>query len=84
MVHDCREASWRRRAVTAEEEIERIRKELQQVEQEARLDKKQKEERISECLKWREKHQDLAEIFTAQEELKSQRQNKAVSLQMSC
>lgn len=76
---DCREASSRRRAEAAEEQSERCSKAQQQAEQERRLAQKEKEERISECLSWREKHQTLADIFRAQEDLKSQRQNKAVS-----
>ncbi|KAL7878700.1 hypothetical protein AOLI_G00096740 [Acnodon oligacanthus] len=72
-----KEASWRRRAAAAEEQSERASKAQEQAEKERRLAEREKEERISECLSWREKHQALADIFRAQEDLKSQRQNKA-------
>ncbi|XP_035381216.1 uncharacterized protein LOC118241195 [Electrophorus electricus] len=38
---------------------------------------REREERFSECLSWREKHQALSDVLRAQEDLKSQRQNKA-------
>ncbi|XP_066540557.1 golgin subfamily A member 6-like protein 26 [Hoplias malabaricus] len=72
-----KEVSWRRRAAAAEEQSERSSKAQQQAEQERRLADREKEERINECLNWRQKHQALADIFRAQEDLKSQRQNKA-------
>ncbi|XP_072551929.1 uncharacterized protein [Salminus brasiliensis] len=72
-----KEVSSRRRAAAAEEQGERAGKAQKQAEQERRLAEREKEERISECLSWREKHQALADIFRAQEDLKSQRQNKA-------
>ncbi|KAF7699006.1 golgin subfamily A member 6-like protein 22 [Silurus meridionalis] len=72
-----KEASWRRKAAAAEEESQRAIKELQQAEHESRLSKRDKDKSVSECLSWREKHQALADIFRAQEDLISQRQNKA-------
>lgn len=74
-----REVNSRRRALVAEEYSERAKKAQQDAEQERHLAEREKEDRTRECLSWREKHQDLAEIIRAQEELKSQRQTKAVS-----
>lgn len=70
---------WRRRAAAAEEQRERAIIEQQQAEHEGRLAKREKDKSVSECLSWREKYQALADIFRAQEDLISQRQNKAVS-----
>ncbi|KAG7333298.1 hypothetical protein KOW79_003433 [Hemibagrus wyckioides] len=72
-----KEVTWRRRAAAAEEQRERAIKEQQQAEHESRLAKREKDKSVSECLSWREKYQALADIFRAQEELISQRQNKA-------
>lgn len=72
--------SWRRRAAAAEEQTERAVKEQQQAEHESRLAKRENDKSVTECLSWREKHQALADMFRAQEDLISQRQNKAVSL----
>lgn len=69
----------RRRALVAEEHSERAKKAQQDAEQVRNLAEREKEDRTRECLSWREKHQDLAEIIRAQEELKSQRKTKAVS-----
>ncbi|XP_060733729.1 uncharacterized protein LOC132851110 [Tachysurus vachellii] len=74
-----KEVIWRRRAAAAEEQSERAIKEQQQAEHECRLAKREKDKSVSECLSWREKHQALADIFREQEDLISQRQNKAVS-----
>lgn len=72
--------TWRRRAAAAEEQSERAIKEQQQAEHESRLAKREKDKSVTECLSWREKHQALADIYRAQEDLISQRQNKAVRL----
>ncbi|KAK2848009.1 hypothetical protein Q7C36_009691 [Tachysurus vachellii] len=72
-----KEVIWRRRAAAAEEQSERAIKEQQQAEHECRLAKREKDKSVSECLSWREKHQALADIFREQEDLISQRQNKA-------
>ncbi|XP_056621967.1 myosin-9 isoform X3 [Triplophysa dalaica] len=72
-----KEVNSRRRALVAEEYSERAKKAQQDAEQERNLAEREKEDRTRECLSWREKHQDLAEIIRAQEELKSQRQTKA-------
>lgn len=69
----------RRRALVAEEQSEKASRAKQEANQERRLVEKERQERTAECLNWREKHQALADIFKAQEDLKSQRQNKAVS-----
>lgn len=75
----CREVSSRRRALVAEEQSEKDSQAKQEANQERRLVEKERQERTTECLNWREKHQALADIFKAQEDLKSQRQSKAVS-----
>ncbi|XP_026783065.2 uncharacterized protein LOC113534448 [Pangasianodon hypophthalmus] len=72
-----KEVSWRRKAAAAEEQSERAIKQQQQAEHESRLAKREKDKSVSECLSWREKHQALADILRAQEDLISQRQNKA-------
>lgn len=84
MAHDavcllCREVNSRRRALVAEEQSERANKALQEAEQERHLVEQERQDRTRECLSWREKHQALAEVIRAQEELKSLRQTKAVS-----
>ncbi|KAI7802493.1 putative trichohyalin-like [Triplophysa rosa] len=72
-----KEVNSRRRALVAEEHSERAKKAQQDAEQERNLAEREKEDRTRECLSWRDKHQALAEIIRAQEELKSQRQTKA-------
>ncbi|XP_076850994.1 uncharacterized protein LOC143501258 [Brachyhypopomus gauderio] len=72
-----REAGWRRRAEAAEEQSERAGRAALQAEQERKMAEREREARSRECLSWREKHQDLADAFRTQEDLKSQRQNKA-------
>nr|XP_055030975.1 myosin-9-like [Misgurnus anguillicaudatus] len=72
-----KEVNSRRRALLAEEQCERANKAQQDAEQERKLAEREREDRTRECLSWREKHQNLAEIIRAQEELKSQRQTKA-------
>lgn len=74
----CREVNSRRRALVAEEQRERANKAQQEAEQERHLAEREREDRTRECLSWREKHQALAEVIRAQEELKSLRQTKAV------
>lgn len=74
----CREVNSRRRALVAEEQRERANKAQQEAEQERHLAEREREDRTRECLSWREKHQVLAEVIRAQEELKSLRQTKAV------
>lgn len=76
---DCREVSSRRRALAAEEQSERSGRAQQEAEQARRLVEKEREDRTAECLSWREKHRALENIFRAQEDLKAQRRNKAVS-----
>ncbi|XP_029613331.1 uncharacterized protein LOC115196622 [Salmo trutta] len=72
-----KEVNSRRRALVAEEQSEKASRAKQEANQERRLVEKERQERTAECLNWREKHQALADIFKAQEDLKSQRQNKA-------
>lgn len=62
----------------SEEQRERANKAQQEAEQERHLAEREREDRTRECLSWREKHQALAEVIRAQEELKSLRQTKAV------
>lgn len=62
-----------------EEEGKRSEQAAREAEAEKRLSEKERQERTAECLSWREKHQELAERFRAQEDLKALRQSKAVS-----
>lgn len=64
--------------MVAEDESEKARQAQQEADQERRLAERERQERTAECLSWREKHQALADIFRAQEDLKSLRQNKSV------
>ncbi|KAJ8002715.1 hypothetical protein DPEC_G00161820 [Dallia pectoralis] len=72
-----REASSRRRALVAEEQSEKANQAKLEAVQERRMEERGRQERTAECFSWREKHKALADIFRAQEDLKSQRQNKA-------
>ncbi|XP_026143143.1 trichohyalin isoform X1 [Carassius auratus] len=72
-----KEVNSRRRALVAEEQRERANKAQQEAEQERHLAEREREDRTRECLSWREKHQVLAEVIRAQEELQSLRQTKA-------
>ncbi|KTF72527.1 hypothetical protein cypCar_00026770, partial [Cyprinus carpio] len=72
-----KEVNSRRRAQVAEEQRERADKAQREAEQERHLAEREREDRTRECLSWREKHQALAEVIRAQEELKSLRQTKA-------
>ncbi|XP_062317747.1 golgin subfamily A member 6-like protein 22 [Osmerus eperlanus] len=72
-----KEVSTRRRALTSEEQRERAERAQLEADQERRVAERERQERTAECLGWREKHQNLTDIFRAQEDLKSQRQNKA-------
>ena len=71
--------SSRRRALAAEEQSERSSKAQQEAEQGRRVAEEEREHRTSECLGWREKHQAAENILRAQEDLRAQRRNKAVS-----
>lgn len=74
----CSETNWRRRATASEEESGKARRAEQEAEAERRLAERERQERTAECLSWREKHQELAASFRAQEDLKALRQSKAV------
>ncbi|XP_039664079.1 myosin-11 [Perca fluviatilis] len=71
------EMNSRRRAMASEEEGKKANQAQQEAEAERRLAEKERQERTAECLSWREKHQELADRFRAQEDLKAMRQNKA-------
>ena len=64
--------------MASEEEGKKANQAQQEAEAERRLAEKERQERTAECLSWREKHQELADRFRAQEDLKAMRQNKAV------
>lgn len=61
-----------------EEEGKRSEQAVREAEAARRLSEKERQERTAECLSWREKHQELADRFRAQEDLKALRQSKAV------
>ncbi|XP_078023755.1 uncharacterized protein LOC144463435 [Epinephelus lanceolatus] len=71
------EMNSRRRAMTSEEESKKANQAQREAEAERRLAEKERQERTAECLSWRERHQELADRFRAQEDLKALRQNKA-------
>ncbi|XP_071313237.1 paramyosin [Trachinotus anak] len=71
------EINSRRRAVASEEERKRANQAQREAEAERCLAEKERQERTAECLGWREKHQELADRFRTQEDLKALRQNKA-------
>ncbi|XP_029289575.1 uncharacterized protein LOC115009601 [Cottoperca gobio] len=71
------EMNSRRRAMTSEEEGKNANQARQEAEAERRLAEKERQDRAAECLRWREKHQDMDHRFRAQEDLKALRQNKA-------
>lgn len=64
--------------MASEEESKKANQAQREAEAERRLAEKERQERTAECLSWREKHQELANRFRAQEDLKSLRQSKAV------
>lgn len=64
--------------MASEEESKKAHQAQREAEAERRLAEKERQERTSECLSWRERHQELADRFRAQEELTALRQNKAV------
>ena len=66
--------------MAAEEQRETTGLALQEAQQERRRVEKESQERREEGLVWREKHQGLADVLRAQEDLKALRQNKAVRL----
>ncbi|KAM8860895.1 uncharacterized protein ACB058_007901 [Synchiropus picturatus] len=70
------ELNWKQKATALEEECRRARQAQQEADAERRLVEKQRQERTAECLSWREKHQDLADKFRAEEDLKALRQTK--------
>lgn len=61
-----------------EDESKKANRAQREAEADRRLTEKERRERAEECLRWREKHQELADKFQAQEDLKALRQNKAV------
>ncbi|CAL8320394.1 unnamed protein product [Gadus morhua 'NCC'] len=71
------EVCARRRAAAAEGQRDTAAQALQEAQQERRRVEKESQERREEGLGWREKHQGLADVLRAQEDLKAQRQNKA-------
>ncbi|KAM3609551.1 uncharacterized protein V6R79_016847 [Siganus canaliculatus] len=72
-----REMNSRRRATAAEEDGKRANQAQKEADAERRLAEKERKERTAECLGWREKHQELAERFRAEEEQKALRRSKA-------
>ena len=64
--------------MASEEEGKKANQAQREAEAERRLAEKERQERASECLRWREKHQDINERFRAEEDLKALRQNKSV------
>ncbi|CAK6954560.1 myosin-11 [Scomber scombrus] len=70
------EVNSRRRAMASEEETKKAKQTQREAEAERRLADKERQERTAECLSWREKHQALADMFRAQEDMTALRQNK--------
>lgn len=71
------ELNTRRRAVVSEEESKKANQAQREAEAERRLSEKERQERVSECLEWRQRHQALVEKIRAEEDLRALRQNKA-------
>ncbi|XP_037622850.1 protein FAM184A [Sebastes umbrosus] len=71
------EMNSRRRAMASEEEAKKANQTQREAEAERRLAEKERQERTTECLGWREKHQELADRFRGQEDMKALRQSKA-------
>ncbi|XP_043979937.1 trichohyalin [Gambusia affinis] len=71
------EMSLRRKAAAAEEERQRANQAQREAEDERRQANKERQEKTAECLSWREKHHELANILQAHEDLKAQRRSKA-------
>ncbi|KAG9329991.1 hypothetical protein JZ751_028367 [Albula glossodonta] len=74
-----REESARRRAQTAEQQSASAAEAQRQAERGRRLAEAERQDCAAESLVWREKHQALTDILRAQDDLKAQRQNKAVT-----
>lgn len=70
--------NWKRKATASEDESKKANQARREVEAELQLAEKERQERVAESLRWREKYQELADMFGAQEELKALRQNKSV------
>ncbi|KAM7415142.1 hypothetical protein PAMA_019797 [Pampus argenteus] len=70
------EVNSRRRAMASEEESKKANQAQREAEAERRLAEKERQERTAECLSWREKHQVLADMLRAEEDLKALRKNK--------
>ena len=64
--------------MASEEDSKKAKQTQREAEAERRLADKERQERTAECLSWREKHQGLADMFRAQEDMKALRQNKGV------
>lgn len=79
----CSEMSLRRKAAAAEEERQRANQAQREAEDERRQANKERQEKTAECLSWREKHHELANILQAHEDLKAQRRSKAVRTSLS-
>ncbi|XP_078804340.1 uncharacterized protein LOC105353641 isoform X2 [Oryzias latipes] len=71
------EMGLRHKAMALEQESKRASQAQREAEAERRLVEKERQERAAESRSWREKHQELADVLRAQEDLKAQRQNKA-------
>lgn len=68
----------KRRVAAAEEESKRSSQAQREAEDERRQVEKERKEKSTECLSWREKHNKLAKVLQTQEDLRAQRQNKTV------
>ncbi|KAF3706159.1 hypothetical protein EXN66_Car021851 [Channa argus] len=71
------EMNSRLRAAASEAESKKANQAQREADAERRLAERQRQERTAECLSWREKYQELAAKFRAQEDVKALRQTKA-------
>ncbi|KAG7521946.1 hypothetical protein JOB18_010245 [Solea senegalensis] len=71
------EMNLQHRATASEEASKKANQAQREADAERRQAEKERQERVAECLSWRERHQELADRFAAQEDLKALRQNKA-------
>ncbi|MEQ2295246.1 hypothetical protein AMECASPLE_012033 [Ameca splendens] len=67
----------RRKAMAADEERKRANQAQREIEAERRQADKERQEKTAECLSWREKHHELANILQSHEDLKAQMRSKA-------
>uniref|UniRef100_A0AAV2L139 Uncharacterized protein n=1 Tax=Knipowitschia caucasica TaxID=637954 RepID=A0AAV2L139_KNICA len=72
------EQNSRRRAVMSQEESQKANQAQREADAERRLVERERQERVAECLQWRQRFQELQLRLREEDERRSLRQNKAV------